>query len=192
MMRFIIILTCGCVLAGATAYSARKLPPRHYEDYGSCPFECCTYRQWTVNSDTVFYKERSTNSPAVFRARKGERVVGLTGVVITLKPGKAVVTKSMVLGGSGRQVRVEAGDLLYLLHYEGEAFYKIWFRGKIYEDEMPFAPGMVYLSPGDERRQYVRQLSEPQTIWWVKVKNRRGQIGWSKQDDHFDDMDACG
>ena len=183
-VTYILMIYC-CLWAGTTATAAQARQPRHYEDFGACPFECCTYREWIVKSDTVFYKDRSTSSAVRFRAQKGEHVTGLTGVVITLKPGKVVVRKATTLGTGRHKVRVAPGDILYLLHYEGEGFYKFWFRGRIYEAEMP-------ASPSDNSNQYLQMSSEPETVWWVKVKNRRGQIGWSKQDDHFDDMDACG
>ncbi|HKC65513.1 MAG TPA: hypothetical protein VKB86_17860 [Pyrinomonadaceae bacterium] len=165
-------------------------PPRHYEDFGACPFECCTYRQWTVNADTVFYKERSENSPVVFRAKKGEHVVGMTGVVITLQSGKALVKTATTLGAEKHKVRVKAGDVLYVLHYLGEGYSKFWFNGRIYQDQLPSINDR--LSPEEKARQVIQPLSEPQTVWWVKVKNKRGQVGWSKQDRHFDGMDACG
>ncbi|HYJ45765.1 MAG TPA: hypothetical protein VEV81_04055 [Pyrinomonadaceae bacterium] len=190
----LLLIFCS-LLPGVVAepvQKSRNLPPQYYEDYGACPFECCTYRRWTVNASTVFYQGRTNNSPALFRAGKGEHVVGLTGVVITLKPGRAVVRKATVLGQDKKKVRVKAGDILYLLHYEGEGVYKFWFGGRIYEANMPFAPDMVYQSPDAKGVGEVRLISEPQTVWWVKVRNERGQIGWSKQDGHFDDMDACG
>ena len=165
-------------------------PPSHYEDYGACPFECCTYRQWTVNADTIFYQDRSPNSPVIYRAKKGEHVTGLTGVVITLQPGKALVKKATTLGREPHQVQLKPGDVLYVLHYLGEGYYKFWFRGRIYEDELPSVNDR--LSAAEQARQAIQPLSDPQTVWWVKVKNKRGQIGWSKQDDHFDGMDACG
>ena len=189
MSKFaIFILTCCCVLNGVTAYSTQNFwqsPPRYYEDYGACPFECCTYRRWIVKSDTIFYKQRSTSSPVVFSAKKGDPVTGLTGVVITLKPGEVRIKKATTLGEGRRKVSVKAGDVLYVLRYEGEGIYKFWFHGRIYADHMPSSPNDI----GDE---HMQMLSEPQTVWWVKVKNRRGQIGWSKQADHFDNMDACG
>jgi hypothetical protein len=176
----------------ASAQKVRKALPFYYEDYGACPFECCTYRRWTVNADTIIYQDRVEGARAAFRVKKGEHVMGLTGIVITLKPGKAVVKKATQLGLNGHQVRVKAGDVLYLLHYEGEGIYKFWFGGRIYEAEMPSAPDQVSQSPADKRLQYIQLVSEPQTVWWVKVRNERGQTGWSKQDDHFGDMDACG
>jgi hypothetical protein len=36
------------------------------------------------------------------------------------------------------------------------------------------------------------KLSSPESIWWVKIKNKRGQVGWTKLNENFDDMDACG
>jgi hypothetical protein len=136
----------------------------------------------------VLYKSRSENSGVAFRVRKGEHVIGLTGVVITLKPGKAEVRKATTIGMDKRKTKVRPGDVLYLLHYEGEGFYKIWFNGKIYENEMP----PVSTSARKKDQEYFQVLTEPETVWWVKVKNSRNQVGWSKQDQNFGDMDACG
>lgn len=194
MSKFVIFILLCCFAMSETTASAQRsgpTPPRYYEDPGACPFECCTYRRWTVTANTLLYQSRSNNSPVVFRVKKGEHVTGLTGVVITLKPGKALVKKDGTLEIGGRGVQVKAGEILYLLHYQGEGFYKFWLRGRIYEAEMPFAPDLVYQSAEEKKKAFIQQLSEPQTVWWVKVKNSRGQIGWSKQDEHFGDMDAC-
>jgi hypothetical protein len=195
MRKLLTTLACLCVLVAPGAYTARaqRLPPRNYEDRGACPFECCTYREWSVRADTVLYKGRAKNSPAAFRVRKGERVRGLTGVVVTLRPGRAVVIKATTLGHEeGKKLRVRPGDVLYLLHYEGEGVYKIWFRGKTYEYEMPHAPDGHYKgTPGGPMGEFIRKESDPETVWWVKVRNGRGQVGWTKQDEHFGDMDSC-
>ena len=137
------------------------------------------------------YKQRAEDSGVAFRVKKGDHVVGLTGVVITLNPGKVIVKKPRSIGLVSK-TRVKAGDVFYLLHYMGEGVYKIWFRGKIYQDEMPTAPGLITKTPIEQREEYLHVVSEPETVWWVKVRDRHGRIGWSKQDDHFGDMDACG
>jgi hypothetical protein len=194
MRKSLFLLTSFCVLAALSVRpaSAQRLPPRDYEDRGACPFECCTYREWSVKADTTLYKSRAKNAPAVFRVKKGERVTGLTGVVVTLVPGKAVARKPTTIGDGARKVLLKVGDVLYLLHYEGEAVYKIWFRGRIYEETIMSAPVVVYADPEERAREPIQMLSEPRTVWWVKVRNRRGQVGWSRQPEHFDDMDACG
>lgn len=171
-------IVCPSLLLATSAYSGQTpRPPVNYADFGACPFECCTYRRWSVVKNTVVYKERSEKSGEAFRVRKGEHVIGLTGVVITVKPGKAAIRKATTIGEGKRRTQVKPGDVLYLLHYEGEGFYKTWFRGVIYDLEMSTT---------------IQVLTEPDTVWWVKVKNRRNQIGWSKQTRNFGNMDACG
>lgn len=177
-------IVCPSLLFVTSVYSGQTpRPPVNYADYGACPFECCTYRRWSVVKDTVLYKERSEKSGEAFHVRKGEHVTGLTGVVITLKPGKASVRKATTIGTGKRRTQVKPGDVLYLLHYEGEGIYKIWFRGGIYENEVSTAADV---------NGKIQLLNEPDNVWWVKVKNSRNQIGWSKQDKNFGDMDACG
>ena len=186
-------IVCPSLLFATSVYSQQNpQPPINYQDFGACPFECCTYRRWSVVADTVFYKERSENSGVAFRVKKGEHVIGLTGVVITLKPGKAIVKRATTIGIGKRKTHVKPGDILYLLHYEGEGIYKIWFRGSIYENEMPTAPGLITDVPLKQRQEFIQVSNEPDTVWWVKVKNNRGQIGWSKQNKNLGDMDACG
>jgi len=186
-------IVCPSLLFASSVYSGQTpRPPVNYADFGACPFECCTYRRWSVVKDTVLYNSRSEKSSVAFRVRKGEHVIGLTGVVITLKPGKAIVRKATTIGMDKRKTQVKPGDVLYLLHYEGEAIYKIWFKGNIYENEMPTAPDMIGKTSAGRKQESIEVLSEPDTVWWVKVKNSRNQVGWSRQDQNFGDMDACG
>jgi hypothetical protein len=58
---------------------------------------------------------------------------------------------------------------------------------------MPFAPDLM-TSPDEAKKndELIHQISEPVTIWWVKVKNRSGRIGWTMHDENFGNMDACG
>lgn len=169
------------------------MPPRNYEDRGACPFECCTYREWSVETDTTLYSTRSTKSRAVFRVKKGERVTGMTGVVITLEPGRAVANGDVTIRRvDGREAKVRKGDVLYLLHPIGEGFFKTWFRGRLYEVQPEPAAQHAAL-PGDiARLPYVRLQSSPRTVWWMKVRNRRGQVGWTTQNKNFGEVDACG
>jgi len=190
-----LLLACLCVLFAAHAYSvgAQRLPPRNYEDRGACPFECCTYREWSVEADTVLYRTRSEKSRAAFSVKKGERVTGLTGVVVTLEPGRAVATGGVAIRREdGREFKVRRGDVLYLLHPIGEGFFKTWFRARLYEVQPETAAEHASRPETVARLPYLRFVSRPRTVWWVKVRNKRGQVGWSRQDDHFGDMDACG
>src|SRR2546423_13519712 len=118
------ILISLFIIGPATSAQDIK-PPLPYLDRGACPFECCTYRRWTVEADTFIYKERSIKSDIAFQVKKGQHVTGVTGIVVTLKPGKVVVKKAQTLD-QDRKVRLKPGDIFYLLHYEGEGYSKIW------------------------------------------------------------------
>lgn len=195
MHKSLLLIACLCVLFAANAYnaSAQRLPPRNYEDLGACPFECCTYREWSVEVDTTLYRTRSTKSRAAFRVKKGERVTGLTGVVITLEPGRAVATGDVTISRDGeREVKVRKGDVLYLLHPIGEGFFKTWFRGRFYEVQPESGAEHTARPEGVARLPYLRLQSRPRTVWWMKVRNKRGQVGWTVQNKNFGEVDACG
>src|SRR4051812_37933621 len=96
-------------LAGSIATAQDIKPPIPYLDRGACPFECCTYRRWTVEANTVIYKQRSETSGVAFEVKKGQHVTGVTGIVVTLNPGKVVVKKAQILDRD-RKVRLKPGD----------------------------------------------------------------------------------
>lgn len=179
------VILFSLFLAGSITTAQDIKPPSPYLDHGACPFECCTYRRWSVEKDTVIYTQRSTTSGVAFRVKKGEHVTGVTGVVITARAGQVLVKKAQTIG-QDRKVRVKPGDILYVLHYEGEGFSKIWFRGKIYSDEIP------RIGADNKPSADFQVVSKADAVWWVQVKNSRGQIGWTKQTDNFGNMDACG
>ena len=173
-MRITSFLLClFFISAGQVLAQGPRVP---YTDTGACPFECCTYRQWVTNKDTVIYKEMRDGSPVAFRVKKREKVTGVTGVVITKKAGQVRALKSFTTS-SGVQIR--ANDIFYLLTYRGEGFYLIWHKGKEFEDEAFDQDNM-------------KVLNAPVAVWWVKIKNRRGQVGWTRLPENFDNKDSCG
>jgi hypothetical protein len=117
----------------------------------------------------------SDKAPVSFRLKAGEKVVGMTGVVITTQPGVVRVLKNTRL----QNVPLKRGDELLLLTNIGEGFSKIWYKGRIFEGD-----------PYDEA--IYKTIRERRSIWWVKVKNRKGQIGWSRQPENFGNIDQCG
>lgn len=151
-----------------------QFPPIPYEDQGVCPFECCTYRRWIAAKNTAIQLDRNGNSPALFNINKGEWVSALTGVVITTVPGKAKVLRPTTING----IQAKNGEIVYLLTYQGEGIYETWYKGKKWK---PY-PDMSALEI----------MESPESTWWVQIKNNKGQVGWSKEPDNFDNRDACG
>lgn len=150
-----------------------------YEDRGACPFECCTYRTWTAKEVIAIRRTRRADAPVIFRVRNGEQVDALTGIVTTLRPGRARVEKSATVAG----IRLEATDDVIVLRYAGEGVWKAWFKGAFFSVEISDGPG---------REDHLRMIDRPRTAWWVQVRNRRGEIGWTDRPDDFDGTDACG
>ena len=158
-----------------TSALAQSRPPTPYYDRGACPFECCTYRQWTVDKATTVRASMRDSSAVAFRLRKGEKVRGLTGVVITTQAGIANVVKPV----EDSTWRIPAGERVYLLTNQGEGYVKVWYKGRIFSDEVL-------------NTELFRIEQQPRSVWWVKVRNSRGKVGWSRQPENFGNMDECG
>lgn len=156
---------------------SNALPRLPYEDFGACPFECCKYQRWTATAQTAIRNDRQSNSPIVFTLRRGEKFTALTGVVITTKPGRARVLKPISIGG----LRVRPGEIVYTLTYLGEGFYKVWYKGKTADVDVLGGDG------GDS----LKELLKPQSVWWVRLKNSKNQIGWTNQTRNFDGGYGC-
>ena len=175
---------------------AQTRPPLPYQDAGACPFECCTYREWIANKSTPIHRTRNNNSPVVFTVNSRERVRAVTGVVITTKAGEIRITRAIAIqdytGSQGtntsRTIQARSGDIIYLLTPLGEGSYKAWFKGEL-----------ITINAGDvmeanQRGSAGSEIRIPATTntWWVQIRNRQNQTGWTDRPDNFDNKDACG
>jgi hypothetical protein len=175
----------GCTVAAESG----DMPPMPYHDWGACPFECCTYREWVAKEPVTAFRHRNERGEVAFRLKKNEQVIALTGVVITQKTGVTKILKPMktgyVPGKKDPQLHLMPGELVYPLHYAGEGNDVFWYKGRIYVGEV----AIQYVEKEDA---ITRVLSRPVYVWWVKVKNWAGKTGWTRQTDQFDNKDACG
>jgi hypothetical protein len=158
-------------------------PPMPFYDWGACPFEGCMYRKWKATKPVTVWTNRGRRHVA-FTIKPGEWIRGLTGVVITSQPGVSKVLVKMILGAD-RSVNVSPGDLLYTLHYAGEGYDLFWFEGKTYSDQISGDPDPDPPPPGIK----IQIISRPKCVWWVKIRNAKGQVGWTDQTDRFTNMD---
>ena len=177
------------------AANAQTRPPLPYEDVGACPFECCTYREWIANKNTPLHRNRNNNTPVVFRVTPRERVQGVTGVVITTRAGEIRIRRAITIqaysprgDNTSRSIQARPGDIVYLLTSQGEGSYKAWFKGQL------IIINAIDVMEQNQRGSAGTGSNIPQTTstWWVQIKNRRGQTGWTDQPGNFDNKDACG
>ena len=170
----LLLLLTSLLLVAVTALSQSR-PPTPYFDKGACPFECCVYRQWTVEKPTIVRTAMRDSAPVAFRLKRGERGRGLTGTVITTNPGIAEVVKPI----DEANLKLRSGERVYLLTDLGEGYMSAWYKGRTFAAEV-FDPELF------------KTIRQPTSIWWVKVRNRAGKIGWSRQPENFGNMDECG
>lgn len=156
-------------------------PPRVFVDEGACPFECCVYRKWTVEQTTTLFAEKDRGSRVIATVHPFQVVQARTGVVYT-RPAELEVVWDH---GPFRR-----GEVVYVLTYQGEGFYKVWHRGKIVISDVffPTDPPCDRPSPAC----WGKLDSLPESTGWVQIETPAGQVGWTDQPDHFGNKDACG
>lgn len=183
----VLALVCSSLAPADQGNSASPSVP--FYDWGACPFECCTYREWTANAPTTLMKETRPDSPIAFELAAGESVMGLTGVVVTSRPGRLLARRTFTLGEKPhRTASVQRGDAVYVIHYTSEGFSLFWFKGRLYSDQLDVESVDDPKFPSNTD---FRVMSTPKVTWWVKVRNAEGQTGWTFQSENFDHMDAC-
>ena len=181
------MLLFGCAV-GINA-QAPVTPPVPFEDIGACPFEGCVYRDWTARAPVQVLAARSSDASAAFQVRAGEHVTAVTGVVVTVRAGRVQFDVPQRLTTSAGVLEVLPGQTLYLLTYQGEGFTTAWFKGTVYRDvdTSSFMNGVCEKAP---TRCSGRVLEQSRTEWWVQVRNKAGQTGWTRESEKFDGKNA--
>lgn len=173
------------VLIGLNTVSAKvSEPPKVFIDKGACPFECCTYRDWSARKDITLV-DKPNGSKTVGTIKKDEVIKAVTGEVHVIPTPMEIVFKHR---------KFKVGDKAYLLTYEGEGFHRVWFNGKITSEEIffPFGDSETSKScptPSDEC--WGRVTGQHKGTWWIQIKMKNGKLGWTKESDQFDNQDSC-
>ena len=175
--------------------SARLEPAMPYIDRGACPFECCQYRDWQATERIVAREQYLRHMPSdvyakpIFTIRPNERVVAMSGVVITTKAGRMRAAEPITVNvystsfprTSPEPLTLSKGDILFKLHESGEGVFVGWYKGQLLES----------IDAGEFGAKVLVETA-PETEWWARVRNSRGQIGWVRAERHFENQDACG
>ena len=163
------------------AMPAPKLP---FLDWKACPFEGCAYREWTARKAIAVYDTWEQKRRPVARLSPGDIVTGVTGVVITFKPGVIRMDRELT------PEKLKRGDTILTYTYRGEGFSAVWFNGRYYSEfDISFAKwpdgsgcggahcAATYADLGNK-------------VWWAQVKLKSGSAGWVNMNDaEFDGVD---
>ena len=127
-------------------------------DWNACPFEGCTYREWTAAEATPVYDTWKGTRQQIAQLAVGDKVFAITGVVITKKPGVIRVDEDMP------ERKLKKGDIILTYTYHGEGDSEACFQGRYYPNfDIRFSKSEV--DPGKKE-------------WWAKVKFKLGRTGW--------------
>jgi hypothetical protein len=177
-------ICCAAVSQQSPSHSDRTNPPSlPVVDYDACPFEGCTFREWTVTKETPLYSSWKADRVLIGKLSKDEKVTGLTGVHITKKPDTIQVFVDIP------ELSLKRGDTIFRYMYRGEGSADIWAAGKwMKETDCSFIAEKE--TAGCLRGCSAKVIEGGDKEWWVKVQTKSGQVGWAKAEDNFDGMDA--
>lgn len=198
------------VLAAATMAAPARAegPPLTggwYVDKDACPFEGCTYREWTVEADTVLY-DRPWGDTPVGTAAVGDAVFGLTGTVYT-KPIPIKVAfparQSVYEGNEPVALDLVPGQTIYLLTYRGEGFFLAWYGGRLLDIEpegtmLNTLPGIGWGVTSCREPEALCWWRVPvgqqayESVWWAQIMLPGGATGWTRELNNFGNIDALG
>ena len=167
-----------------TASALATALPVPFESEGACPFECCAYRTWTVESATDVRTSRDRSAPVAFTVQNGEKVEALTGIVVVTRPGRARASRDVKVEGLGDLRR---GDEVSVLHPLGEGYWLVWRDGKKGSGQV----GEKSTRPGPWDPE-LNPIEKAEFTWWIQLKDGKGRTGWTDEPDHFGNKDRCG
>lgn len=186
MQAVLTIIAAGAALGAGCAFAADAPPPEHYVDKGGCPFECCTYGDWTVQRETVLHAAPDQHSATVGTLNPRDPVRAISGEVHA-RPTRFTVKRA--------HAGYKPGDVLMVYTTSGEGFYGVWRHGKIESLELGLGPdgdtgGETCEKSGDW---CWGTFDHPlQVDWWVQIKRKDGLSGWSNEAERFGNKDSCG
>ena len=111
---------------------------------------------------------------------------GLTGVVITTKYGITKIVQPIQIGythdSKSPELSLQPGEVVYTLHYQGEAYDLFWYKGKTYSDQISL-PDNAWGTPPNS--QALQIITRPEYEWWAIIQDKNGNIGWTKELTHL-------
>src|SRR5262245_53618625 len=166
--HFLIVAAVLMLQSPANSTSESKAAPcpalPHF-DWNACPFEGCTYRQWTAHDVVPVYDTWKGNRREVARLADGEKVNAITGVVITYKPGVIRLDEDVP------DAKLKQGDVILTYTYHGEGETETCFQGRYYRDfyiQFSMPPSGACGGKHCEGT----YVDAGKKAWWAKVKLR--------------------
>jgi hypothetical protein len=144
-----------------------------YSEDGACPFEGCTYGEWSTNDSVKVFKEPKLNSDIIGDIPADTKFKALNGK-IEVVPGLAFKVKEIPSIGytESETSKIEYNQPIYVLHYVGEGFYKVNQNNEF---------GYLQL-PSDEKifNKYKSNYD------WIKIEKYQTEFKWWAEIEYLD------
>jgi hypothetical protein len=99
-------------------------PSLPFVDFEASPCEGCIYQKWIARKPVAVYDTWKEGRRQVAQILTGDRVTGITGVVITYRPGLIRMDRDLPEQG------LKQGDTIFEYTYRGEGYSGVWFDGR--------------------------------------------------------------
>ena len=164
----LLLLTLALV---STSLNAEELSiPFIVED--ACPFEGCTFGEWSVLSETNIFQRPDENSMITGKLSAGTKANIVTGISYVI-PGEAIVTGKPY---SHAEIMLP-NKKVFILNYLGEGYSQVFLDGQFINTKIAREKNQCSDKP-NWRYCWVTVIREPVIKWWVKVQDK----GWVLMD----------
>jgi len=158
-------------------------PSPHFEDItGVCFDGSCPLDTWKLNKEATLRTDHQENSSIVVTVSPGE-ILHVEHMVSEVKPVHGIVVFD--------QGRFLAGDEFYVLNSLGEGYFRVWYNGRIVEEEL-MGVSMQQMDNGEwaqcaepDANCWAEARGYPEEVPWALVKTRDGKEGWLREPESF-------
>ena len=154
-------------------------------DDNACPFEGCRFGKWKILKESTLYSSWQNDRSEIAKLAPGQEITGLTGIHITRRPDRILVSREL------SRLGLKPGNLVLRYMYVGEGFANIWAKGVWHKEED--CSFITEKDGGGCSNNCAAIVTEDGVKeWWVKIKTSDGKVGWALVEDNIDGMDALG
>jgi hypothetical protein len=143
----------------------------------------CKYGLWTARRPVEVYDTWKRTRRATARLAAGDKVVAVTGVVITYRPGIIRMDRDLPEDGLKR------GDTIYTYAYRGEAAWDGWVND-VHHDGLIVPNAKQLDGKGCLENCAATEVQAGHKEWWAKLKLKSGQTAWVDMDKEFESFDG--
>jgi hypothetical protein len=178
------VTTSPAAAAAARADFAARAPDSLFVRRGACPFECCVYGDWALETAAPVRATPAAAAPVTFTLAANQRFRADSGFVRITE--RQLVAVHDTFDQRPYAALFVPGDTLLVLDYVGEGHYNVWTGTKVLEVEGFWGAGAARPTGTELLGSYARE-------WWVHV-TAAGKRGWLlvEQTMRLIGADACG